>query len=235
MFKSFKSKVPYLRDVYLAYLIDGAERTERYGFPIIPPEFCYDKVPGDVAQWNQRSQVKDPANTAMSFYCKDEWFQPVLSNPKAYVDSLRQYECVVGMDCSPFDNMPAWIADHQIGLNLAMDYYLGKCGLKIIPNVRISDSPGSEESLQSYPKHILISIGTNGFTKEVANRDVFMNQVSRIVETLEPVGIIVYGPAASDIFVAPRFKGIPVCQFDSFMQKRNSSRKRKKGGDSNEK
>lgn len=235
MFKSFKSKVPYLRDVYLAYLIDGAERTERYGFPIIPPEFCYGKVPGDVAQWNQRSQVKDPAHTAMSFYCKDEWFQPILSNPKSYVEALRQYECVVGMDCSPFDNMPAWIADHQIGLNLALDYYFGKCGLKIIPNVRISNSPGSEESLQAYPKHVLISIGTNGFTKEVANRDVFMSQVSKVADTLEPIGIIVYGPAADDIFVAPRFMGIPVCQFDSFMQKRNSSRKRKKGDDGDEK
>lgn len=235
MFKSFKSKVPYLRDVYLAYLIDGAERTEKYGFPIIPPEFCYDKVPDDVAQWNQRSQVKDPAHTAMSFYCKDEWFQPVLNDPKAYVEPLRQYECVVGMDCSPFDNMPAWIADHQIGLNLAIDYYFGKSGLKIIPNVRISDSPGSEESLQAYPKHVLISIGTNGFTWEIANRDVFMNQVSKIVDALEPIGIIVYGPAANDIFITPRFKGISIYQFDSFMQKRNSSRKRKKGGDGDEK
>lgn len=234
MYKSFKSKVPYLRDVYLAYLIDGAERTEKYGFSIIPPEFCYDKVPGDATQWNQRSQVKDPAHTAMSFYCKDEWFQPILSDPKAYVEHLRQYECVIGMDCSPFDNMPAWIADHQIGLNLAIDYYFGKCGLKIIPNVRISNSPGSEESLQAYPKHVLISIGTNGFTKEVANRDIFMNQVAKIVDTLEPAGIIVYGPAADDIFINPRFRGIPIYQFDSYMQKRNSSRKHRKGGNGNE-
>ncbi len=234
MFISFKSKVPYLRDVYLAYLIDGATRTEKYGYPIIPPEFCYDKVPGDVAQWNQRSQVLNPGHTAMSFYCKDEWFQPVLSNPKAYVEPLRKYECVVGMDCSPFDNMPAWIADHQIGLNLAMDYYLGKCGLKIIPNVRISDSPGSEESLQAYPKHTLISIGTNGFTRELSNRDVFMCQISKVAETLEPTGIIVYGPAANDIFLGPRFMGIPIYPFKAFMQKRNSVRKRKKGGDADE-
>ena len=231
MYKSFKSKVPYLRDVYLAYLIEGAERTERYGFPIIPREFCYGRVPGDLAQWDQRSQVKDPAHTAMSFYCKDEHFQPVLSNPIAYVEKMRRYECVIGMDCSPFDNMPPWIADHQIGLNLAIDYHFGKRGLKIIPNVRISNSPGSEESLQAYPKKTLISIGTNGFTRELANRDIFMSQVSKIVDVLEPIGIIVYGPAADDIFVNPKFKGIPIHQFDSFMQRRNSSRKRAKGGE----
>ena len=234
-YKSFKSKVPYLRDVYLAYLIDGAERTERYGYPIIPPEFCYDKVPGDVAQWNQRSQVVDPEHTGMSFYCKDEWFQPVLSDPKSYVDKLRPYECVIGMDCSPFENMPAWIADHQIGLSLTATYYFGKCGLKIIPNVRIANTPGSEESLLAYPKHVLIAIGTNGFTRELANRDVFMNQVSKVAEALEPIGIIVYGPAADDIFITPRFMGPPHAPIKSCMQKRNSPRKKKKeGGDGDE-
>ena len=231
---SFRSKVPYLRDVHLAYLIDGAERTEGYGFPIIPPEFCYDKVPGDVAQWNQRSQVKDPAHTAMSFYCKDEWFQPVLSDPKAYVGKLGEYECVIGMDCSPFDNMPPWIADHQIGMNLAMTYFFGKCGLKVIPNVRISDTEGSKESLLAYPKHIIIAIGTNGFTKELKNRDVFMRQVSEIVDAIEPIGIVVYGPASGEIFIAPRFMGVPIYQFDSFMQRRNASRKREKGGGNHE-
>ena len=234
-YKSFKSKVPYLRDVYLAYLIDGAVRTERYGYPIIPSEFCYDKIPGDVAQWDQRSQVVDPAHTAMSFYCKDEWFQPILSNPKEYAEKLRSYECVVGMDCSPFDNMPAYIADHQIGMNLAITYFFGKYGLKVIPNVRIASTPGSEESLLAYPKHILISIGTNGFTKELVNRDMFMAQVAKVVEILEPAGIITYGPASEDIFITPRFKGIPIYQFDSFMQKRGSSRKRKKREATNEK
>lgn len=230
-FNSFRSEVPYLRDVFLAYLIDGAERTERYGYPIIPSDFCYTKVPGDVAQWDKRSNVKDPKHTAMSFYCKDQYFQPILSNPKAYVDKLRVYECLIGMDCSPFDNMPAWVADHQIGLNLAITYYFGKCGLKMIPNIRIANTPGSDESLAAYPKHVLIAIGTNGFTKDLANRDIFMNQVSKIIETLEPAGIVVYGPAADDIFVAPRFMGIPIYPFESFMQKRGSSRKRKKEGD----
>jgi len=231
-FKVFRSKVPYLRDVYLAYLIDGAERTDRYGYPIIPPEFCYDKVPDDIAQWDQRFQIKDPAHVAMSFYCKDEKFQPVLNDPKAYVDKLRIYQCLIGMDCSPFDNMPSYIADHQIGMNLAITYYFGKCGLKVIPNVRIANTPGSDESLLAYPKNVLIAIGTNGFTRDLANRDVFMSQVSKVVEVLKPSGIIVYGPASDEVFLTPRFMGTPIYQFNSFMQKRGvSRRKEKKGGE----
>ena len=139
------------------------------------------------------------------------------------------------MDCSPFDNMPAWIADHQIGMNLSVTYYFGKCGLKVIPNVRVANTPGSEESLLACPKHVLIAIGTNGFTREIANRDVFMAQVSKVVEALEPAGIIVYGPANDDIFLTPRFMGVPIYQFYSFMQRRNASRRKKKeGGDGDE-
>lgn len=54
--------------------------------------------------------------------------------------------------------------------------------------------------------------------------------VSKVVDAIEPIGIIVYGPAADDIFITPRFMGIPIYPFKSFMQKRNSSRKKKKEG-----
>lgn len=229
----FKSKVPVKRDVYLAYLIDGAPRTEGKGYPIIPEEFCYRGIPSDIAQWDRRTQIKDPEKTAMSFYCNDEWFQPVLSNPKAYVESLRKYQCVIGMDCSPFDNMPQVVQDHQIWLNLAITYYYGSQGIKVIPNVRLGGNE-TTDSLKAYPKHVVIAIGTNGFTKDLRNRDIFMNQVSRVVDEIEPSAIVVYGPTDETVFVNPRLKGIPIYKFDSFMRRRYVSQKNKKGGDCNE-
>lgn len=225
---SFKSKVPYLRDVYLAYLIEGAERTKGMGYPIIPKEFCYERFPNDVAQWDQRSQVKDPSNTAMSFYCKDEHFQPVLSNPKAYVEKLRRYQCIIGMDCSPFDNMPLWMANHQIGMNLGTTYFYGSKGIKVIPNVRLGNE-STVDSLSAYPKGVIIAIGTNGFTKKLDGRNLFMSEVSKVVQALEPKGIVVYGPADPATFLSARFRGIEIRQYDSFMHKRNLSRS-KKGG-----
>ncbi|MDD7619312.1 MAG: DUF4417 domain-containing protein [Bacillales bacterium] len=230
-FPSFKSKVPYTRDVYLAYAIEGAERTPRYGYPIIPKEFCYQGVPAEIAQWDRRSQVSNPGHTAMSFYCKDEYLQPVLSDPKSYVEKLRKYECVIGMDCSPFDNMPPWIADHQIGMNLAITYFFGKSGLKVVPNVRIGGTEGSVESLLCYPKGILVSIGTNGFTRSLANRQIFTLRVSQIVNAIRPAGILVYGPVYEEVFATAKLAGTPVYRYDSFMQKR--SRLRKQGEEAN--
>ena len=54
--------------------------------------------------------------------------------------------------------------------------------------------------MAAYPPHHLIAIGTNGFTKSIANRIIFKEQVTVIINTLEPSGIIVYGPASEYIF-----------------------------------
>jgi hypothetical protein len=36
---------------------------------------------------------------------------------------MRQYKCVVGLDASPYDNMPLVVQKSQIFLNLGITYY----------------------------------------------------------------------------------------------------------------
>ncbi len=49
-----KRKSPYLRDVYLAYLIDGARRTGTDGFPIIEEWMVATEPPKEIIQWDRR-------------------------------------------------------------------------------------------------------------------------------------------------------------------------------------
>lgn len=221
--QSKNPKQPYTRDVYLAYLIDGARRTKPDGYPIIEGWMIADNPPDRLAQWDQRSSVIDPTSTGMSFYCVDPKLRPVLNNPKAYTEKLRKYQCVIGMDASPYDNMPLVVQKSQIYCNLAITYYYGMQGLKIIPNVRVGTTD-TLSSLDAYPKHHLISIGTNGFTRDLCNRDIFKSQVTTITETLQPSGIVVYGPASDYIFESAISESIPLYQYDSFMMMRNNSR-----------
>lgn len=219
-----KRNTPYLRDVYLAYLIDGAKRTETDGFPIIEEWMVADKPPKELIQWDRRYDVADPNETGISFYCSDLGFQPILNNPKAYVDKLRKYEVVVGLDASPYDNMPLWVQKSQIGLNLSITYYYGTKGIKVIPNVRLGDNR-TISSLEAYPHHTLIAVGTNGFVKRIKNRVVFAEQVQIIIDTLEPTGICVYGTVPDEIFSYAGLKGIPVYQYDSFIAKESIKKK----------
>lgn len=222
-----KSKTPYLRDVYLAYLIDGARRTEVDGFPIIEDWMVCKEPPKEIIQWDRRKDVNDPSTTAICFYCNDEKFTPILGNPKAYVEKMKQYHCAVGIDASPYDNMPLVVQKSQIYLNLAVTYYFGSCGIKIIPNVRLGGK-NTMSSLDAYPKHTLIAIGTHGFTKRLDNRYVFAEQVCEIVDKLEPNGICVYGPIPSEIFDYVKLKEIPIYQYDSYTMKENAKDKMRK-------
>ena len=197
-----KSKSPYVRDVYLAYLIDGARRTETDEFPIIEEWMVATEPPKEIIQWDRRCDVKDPLNTAICFYCCDPGFQPILGNPQRYAEKMKQYQCVVGLDASPFDNMPLVVQKSQIYLNLGITYYYGLLGIKVIPNARLGD-----------------------------NRIIFAEQVKRIVDELEPKGICVYGLASDEIFGYARLKGIPIYQYDSYTMKENAKdRERKLSG-----
>lgn len=113
---------------------------------------------------------------------------------------------VIGMDASPFDNMPLVVQKSQIYSNLAITYYFVMQGIKIIPNIRIGDNR-TLSSLEAYPKNSLIAFGTNGFVKEVKNRVIFADQVMKAVDFLNPSGAIVYGPETDEIFNYVRLKG----------------------------
>lgn len=219
-----KSKTPYIRDVYLAYLIDGARRTETDEYPIIEEWMVATEPPKEIIQWDRRCDVVDLKTTAMCFYCSDPGFTPILGNPKAYVEKLKQYQMVVGVDASPYDNMPIVVQKSQIYLNLAITYYFGMQGIKIIPNVRLGDNR-TISSLEAYPKHTLIAIGTHGFTKRLDNRTVFIEQIQKVIDALEPSGICVYGPASDELFGIARLKGIPIYQYDSYTMKENKKDK----------
>lgn len=194
-----KSKTPYIRDVYLAYLIDGANRTKTDEFPVIERWMISTEPPKEIVQWDRRRDVVKPKDTAMCFYCSDCSFTPILGNPKRYVDKMKEYGMVVGIDASPYDNMPLVVQKSQIYLNLAITYYFGRKGIKVIPNVRLGDDR-TFTSLEAYPKKTLIAVGTHGFTKKLANKAIFINQVHEIIDVLEPLGICVYGPASDEIF-----------------------------------
>ena len=67
------------------------------------------------------------------------------------------------------------------------------------------------------------------------NRIIFKEQVEIIVKTLQPTGILVYGPASEYIFEEAIKKEIPIYQYDSYMMIRNQSNARaKKAGDADE-
>lgn len=223
-----KPKKPYIRDVFQAELIKGANRTKPDGYPMIEEWMVAKTPPQDLFQWDRRRDVVVPEESGMSFYCNDAGFIPILNNPQGYTEKLRKYACVVGIDPSPYDNMPLVVQKSQIFNNLAITYYYGLQGLKVIPNVRLGNNE-TMGALAAYPKGTLIAIGTHGFTRRLCNREMFRNQVTVAVKVLKPSGIIVYGPASEYIFEEAIREVIPIYQYDSYTMKQNVKDKTGRG------
>lgn len=137
------------------------------------------------------------------------------------------YQSVVGVDPSPYDNMPLVVQKSQIYLNLAITHYFGTNGIKVIPNVRLGDDR-TLGCLDAFPRHALIAVGTHGFTHRRDNREIFARQMRAVVDVLEPSGICVYGPASEGIFGYARSKGIPIYQYDSYTMKENAKDRAKR-------
>ena len=214
----------YVRTLFLSYLVEGAKRTKPDGYPVIEKWMVATEPPKDVFQWDCRYEVADPKTSGMSFYCRDEKFAPILNNPRNYIEKLSKYACVIGLDASPYDNMPLVVQKSQIFSNLAITYYFGKQGLKVIPNVRLGNND-TIGMLDAIPKECLIAVGTNGFTWNLENRKIFRDQMSIVVDVLRPTGIIVYGPAYDYVFQSAIDEGIPIYQYDSHTMKRNAQRR----------
>ena len=229
-----KSKNHKIKDVFKAYLVKDSRKTYEDGFPVIEDWMVAKQPPKEIIQWDRRSDVIDPSLTGMSFYCNDIGFRPIINNPKKYVELLKKYQCVIGLDASPYDDMPLYMQKYQIGTNLSITYYFAKQGIRIIPNVRLGNDR-TLSALAAYPKHTLIAVGTNGFVKLVQNRQIFKKQLEIVIDELEPSGICVYGPTPSDIFSYANDKKIPIYQYDSYTMKQNKIDKlNKKGGDNHE-
>lgn len=210
---------PYKRDVYLAFLVNGARRTQTDGFPIIEPWMVASDPPKTVCQWDQRSSASDPVDTTLCFYCEDSTFQSVLNYPRRYLPTLNLFRNVIGMDSSPYDNMPLVVQKSQIFLNLALTYYWGRNGIKVIPNLRIGD-PRTLSSLEAYPKHTLLAVGTSGFMWALNNRNAFRYELQMAIQELQPTGLVVYGTAPDWLFCFEVIGNIPIFRFDSFLMGR---------------
>ena len=208
------------RDEFLFYLCRNASLTGEDEYPILKLDMVSTKIPQEMVQWDCRYEVKSPNKTAMSFYCTDSGFTPILNNPHNYVEKLRKYQSIVGLDASPYDNMSITVQKSQIYANLATSYYFGSNGLKIIPNLRLGDSR-TIGMIAAVPKECMICIGANGFLWKLSNRKVFKEQVEIIVHELRPSIVLVYGIDIGDVFDAPKKAGIPIYFYMSHSNKRN--------------
>jgi hypothetical protein len=110
----------------------------------------------------------------------------------------------------------------------AYGYWLGKNGIAVINNVRWGTDETFKYCFEGISKNSMVAIGTcGGSPHKIEDRQRFETGLERLIETLHPHTIIVYGSANYHCFDLLKNKGIRIASFSSktaqaFARRRNN-------------
>ena len=178
-------------DVMKEFLIYGAELTEM-GFPKLP---AVQTTPVDTIDFRSglNRSFKGHHGMNCNFYVDDEKFTSLYVNPDKYINHLKCFESLCGLDFSIDTQMPLVMQMWNKYRSMALDWYLMLNGITVIPNVNIIPYEGREWLLDGLPKHSTISCSTNGRVRSKGARVEFCEGFYEMCERLEPARVVVVG------------------------------------------
>lgn len=225
----YKDENNIVEDSFQAFLVEGANFTENEEYPIIEDWMIPQEPPKKIMPFDKALNYRgDLRDVYVCTYARDCTFERVRRNPQVYLDFFNRCGGLIGFDFSVHTDMPIVKQKSQMNDNLSLTYYYGNHNNKVIPNIRFGIDELADEFLAAIPKHSLIAIGTHGFIKETYKKAEWYCFLEKIIDTLEPLGIVVYGNLSGHIFDEFENK----CKFYYYEPWIYSNRK-KRGGDSN--
>lgn len=132
-----------------------------------------------------------------------------------FLDMLRHFDGVLGIDFSTYLDFPGPLKDWQVCRIRMMEYYLSSHNVEVIQNARWAEPDTWERFFDVLHHHATLSIGTvaSGL-KFVENRPLFEAGLLKLVEVCSPTVLYVVGSANHAVFDEVRDAGVEVVQFD---------------------
>ena len=178
-------------DVMKEFLIYGAELTDM-GFPILP---AVQTAPVDTIDFRSGLSRTFKGHHGMNcnFYVDDEKFNSLWVSPDKYLDYLKLYQSVCGLDFSIDTQMPLVMQHWNKYRSMALDWYLTLQGITVVPNINIIPYKGREWLLDGLPKRSTVCCSTNGRVRSKGARVEFCEGFYEMCERLEPTRVVVVG------------------------------------------
>ena len=180
-----------VNDVMKEFLIYGAELT-KMGYPILP---MVQTVPSNTEDFSESlsRKLKGHKRLNVNFFVDDEKFERLYSAPDRYIEHLKCFESICGLDFSIDTQMPLVMQMWNKYRSMALDWYLTLQGIKVIPNVNIVPYEGRKWLLDGIPKYSTVCCSTNGRIRSKRAREEFCDGFYQMCSKLEPTRIIVVG------------------------------------------
>lgn len=185
-------------------LVSGADFDGYYGIPVIkkPKEII---IPKSIVPFSKLSKA-DTFEDAIATYEMDPQFSDLLIHPDNYVEDLKKH-IFISLDCSLYRNAPYAAQVTNVYRSRAIGSYYQRKGVYVIPQVRWGNSLTYTAKLfpervafLGVEKHSIVAIGTYGCSKTKDDKYHLKAGLEAMLETLEPVVVLVYGSMNKAIF-----------------------------------
>lgn len=173
------------------------EITNEYGFPNMYPTHVDNLENIPLQGFNYALKETHPENVGVHFFLHDYQFERVWKYPDRYTECLSKFAFVLSPDFSPYADIPKALKVFNVYRKMWCGRYWQEHGLKVIPTITWGNDEDLDWCLEGVPKHSTIAISTMGEGRW-ANFSALKSNWQRILDTLEPETILLYGKDLSN-------------------------------------
>lgn len=179
-------------DIMKEELIQGAELTDYWNFPILKP---YHGSAFKTISFRKsfEKSFDDYGNTNLNFFEDDHYFQSLWNSPFKYLEHLQKFQSVCMPDFSKSDEAPLPINIWNNYRNRTLAFWMQENGIDIIPTMSVMPESCWDWCWDGMPKYSTYCCCTNGMVRDRAKRKGFIKSFHEAERRLRPEKVIVVG------------------------------------------
>lgn len=168
------------------------ERTE--GFYQMPTIEGEKHIPSGLMGFNYALNSEDHSK-GIHFYVDDYQFERIWNDPHKYIDTLRDFDCVLTPDFSLYMDMPMSMKIWNVFRSRLIGQMMQDEGLTVIPTVSWAESETFEFCFDGLPEGSVLSISTVGVKQDKNAFEIWKAGTTELIKRKKPSALLVYGGA----------------------------------------
>lgn len=177
-------------NIYNLRLVDIKNSSNNFWqMPIIKND---NYIPNELIGFNYAKSSKEH-NAGIHFYLDDYQFERLWNKPEDYIDTLKQYECILSPDFSLYMDMPMPMKIWNTYRSRQIGQYYQKQGIKVIPTLSWAEKDTFDFCFEGIPQESIVSISTIGVKKNKDALGIWKDGVNELTKRINPSTILIYG------------------------------------------
>lgn len=185
-------------DLFNEELIQGAELTDYWNFPVINP--FHGKIAKTVSfKESFQKKFSDYENANLNFF-EDDWkFNQIWNSPFRYLEHLQKFQSVCMPDFSRAAESPLPLSLWNNYRNMVLAKWMSGNGIKVVPLFSTLPESCWEWCFDGFPKRSVYCCCTNGFVKDGYKHEYFLRAFREAEKRLEPEFVYIIGRKIVDL------------------------------------